>query len=117
MTSQPKTVYKVCDHDLWKKSGRKGVFNGAEIDLSDGFIHFSTANQLASTLAKHFSGRDNLVLAAIDAAAVGDIVYEQARDGDLFPHLYKPLQLADVLWTKMLRLDDNGNHILPELEA
>ncbi len=115
MKTPPKTVYKICDKELWAEARKKGVFDGAEIDLSDGFIHLSTASQVASTLAKHFSGRENLVLAAIDAEAVGELVYEQARDGDLFPHLYKPLLLAHVIWTDMLQLDENENHILPDL--
>lgn len=76
----------------------KGVFEGAAIDLTDGFIHFSTAKQAAETAARHFSGQVDLLLIAVDGAALGDkLVYEPSRGGDLFPHLYAPLPLTAVL--------------------
>ncbi len=112
------TIYKICDKSLWAEAEKAGVFTGAEIDLADGFIHFSTRNQTASTLEKHFSGRTDLLLIAIDAAAMGDaIVFEEARGGMLFPHLYQPLHLNFVRWVKPIEQDKNGKHILPELDA
>ncbi len=111
-------IYKICDVALWAKAERAGVFNGAEIDINDGFIHFSTGDQLASTLARHFAGRDNLLLIAVDAKTLGSkVIYEEARDGDLFPHLYQPLELKYVLWTKSLAIDASGGHIIPQLTS
>lgn len=110
-------VYKIADKDVWDQAKRDGVFEGAAIDISDGFIHFSTAEQVASTAQKHFAGVKNLVLAAIDAKAlVGQIVYEEARGGELFPHLYQPLPMDVIVWTKPLVVDENGAHIIPDLE-
>ena len=110
-------VYKICDKTLWANAENSGVFEGAEIDLADGFIHFSTADQTLSTLEKHFAGRKDLLLIAVDAAALGDkIVYEEARGGVLFPHLYEALQLDQVRWVKPIDLDGNGQHIVPDME-
>ena len=109
-------VYKICDRRLWQAAEKVGLFSGAEIDIEDGFIHFSTADQLPSTLALHFEGRNNLVLIAVDAFTLGkEIIYEEARDGALFPHLYQSLSMKHVVWVKPLSLDKAGVHTLPEL--
>ncbi len=111
-------IYKVCDRTLWQEAEKAGQFTGAEIDLADGFIHFSTKDQLASTLEKHFSGRKDLMLIAVDGKALlGKIVYEAARGGALFPHLYEALSMEQVLWSKPLSMDENAAHILPDLTA
>ena len=73
-----------------------GKFIGAEIDLQDGYIHFSTASQLRDTLSHHFAGRDGLVLLKIETSQL-DIIWETARNGDLFPHLYDYLPLRSVV--------------------
>lgn len=117
MPAEHKTVFKICDQKLWSDVEKAGIFNGAEIDLADGFIHFSTFDQVASTLAKHFSGRTDLLLIAVDAEALGEkIVYEEARGGIMFPHLYQPLSLDNVLWAKPIETGENGQHIVPGLD-
>ncbi len=105
-------IYKICDFDLWEKAKAEGQFIGAEIDLKDGFIHFSTAEPLGETLALHFEGIENLLLLTIDGNGL-DIKWEPARTGDLFPHLYHILPLSAVLAINPLILGDNGCHILP----
>lgn len=110
------TIYKICPENLWQEAEQAGVFNGASIDLSDGFIHFSTAEQARETAAKHFAGQTGLVLVAIDTARLGDALkYEVSRGGALFPHLYGPLALAAVRWVKPLPLDASGAHQFPVL--
>ena len=108
-----KFIYNVCDIALWQDAERDGVFTGAEIDLWDGYIHFSTASQLQDTLARHFAGRDGLVLLTVDCAPL-DIVWEAARGGALFPHLYDVLPLDCVVAQHHLQLSASGDHILPE---
>ena len=71
-------IYKICDADLWDSAEKIGRFTGAEIDLKDGFIHFSTADQLAETLRLHFAGRDGLRLITVDASVL-DIQWEPAQ--------------------------------------
>ena len=107
-------IFKICDHAEWAAAEQAGVYHGSDHDLADGFIHFSTASQLPGTLAKHYTGRDGLVLIAFDAAAFGDeLKWEPARGGELFPHLYAPLKTGLALWTTPLPLDEQGVHILP----
>lgn len=103
----------MCDISLWQDAERAGVFTGAEIDLSDGYIHFSTAGQLRDTLTNHFSGRDDLILLAVDCCQL-DIAWELARGGALFPHLYGDLPLDCVVARYDLKLSASGDHILPE---
>jgi uncharacterized protein (DUF952 family) len=112
----PATIYKISTTKLWREAEQAGVFTGAPIDLADGYIHFSTAEQVKQTAALHFSGQTDLVLAAVDAAALGAALrYEPSRGGALFPHLYGTLPLSAVRWVKPLPLGAGG-HVFPELE-
>jgi len=105
-------IYKVCDQSLWDQAVDVGYFAGAEIDLQDGYIHFSTATQLPDTLAKHFTGRTGLCLLRVDPTGLA-ITWEPARGGDLFPHLYDHLPLSAVEPMGALALDARGVHQLP----
>lgn len=106
-------IYKIFRADEWAALDAAGETAGAPIDLSDGFIHFSTAAQATETAAKHFAGVDGLILAALDADALGGALkWEPSRGGALFPHLYRVLKRAEVLWAKPLPLSD-GAHVFP----
>ena len=110
------TIYKISTTALWREAERAGAFTGAPVDVADGFIHFSTAAQVAETAARHFAGAADLVLVAVDAAALGAALrYESSRGGALFPHLYGTLPLSAVRWVRPLPLGANG-HVFPELE-
>jgi uncharacterized protein (DUF952 family) len=110
------TIYKICPAPLWRAAEAAGVFGGAEIDFRDGFIHFSTAGQVAETAALYFVGLDDLLLVAVEGDKLGRLLrYEPSRGGALFPHLYGPLDLGAVLWVKPLRLSREGHHIFPDL--
>jgi len=109
-------IYKICSDALWREAERAGGFAGAAIDLEDGYIHFSTAEQARETAARHFAGERDLVLVAVDAQALGDgLRWEPSRGGDLFPHLYAPLRLEAVLWVRPLPLGPDGRHVFPDL--
>jgi len=75
-----------------------GSFAGAPVDLADGYIHLSAADQVRGTLEKHFAGQDDLHIAAIDLTSLGDALkWEVSRGGALFPHLYARLPLSAVI--------------------
>jgi uncharacterized protein (DUF952 family) len=112
------TIYKICETAQWAQAGRNGVFRGSAVDLADGYIHFSTAAQVADTAAKHFAGMPDLVLLAVEDEDLGDALkWETSRGGALFPHLYGPLPLAAVRWVQALQLDHDGRHVLPPLDV
>jgi uncharacterized protein (DUF952 family) len=112
------TIYKICPSALWHQAEAEGSFFGAANDLSDGYIHFSTADQVGETAAKHFAGQADLLLIAVDAAALGDALrYEASRGGALFPHLYSSLPMFAVRWARPLPLDAAGAHVFPDLDA
>lgn len=109
-------IYKICPKELWRQAEAAGVFAGAPIDLADGFIHFSTADQVVETAARHFAGQSDLVLIAVDADRLGSALkYEVSRGGALFPHLYAPMPLSAVVWARPLPLDAAGVHAFPVL--
>ncbi|RVD50185.1 MAG: DUF952 domain-containing protein [Mesorhizobium sp.] len=111
-------IYKITSQAPWREAEANGRFTGAPIDIADGFIHFSTAEQAAETAAKHFSGQTDLLLVAVDGTSLGDALkYEVSRGGALFPHLYGVLDPKAVLWVKPLPLGADGSHQFPALEG
>lgn len=107
-------IYKVLRAAEWADLSASGESAGAPVDLADGFVHFSTAHQLADTLALHFARESGLVLLALESGTLGDALkWEPSRRGEDFPHLYAKLRLDDVLWHAPLLLHDGG-HVLPE---
>ncbi len=107
-------IYKILRRPEWDAFRAAGMTAGAPVDLSDGFIHFSTAGQVAGTAAKHFARESDLVLVAVSPAALGEALrWEPSRGGALFPHLYRTLRLSEVVWDKSLPLGATG-HIFPE---
>lgn len=111
-------IYKIAPQAMWRLAEAQGSFTGAPVDIADGYIHFSTAKQVRETAAKHFAGQDDLLLIAIDAAALGEALkWAPSRGGALFPHLYAALDPAIALWVKDLPLGADGHHIFPELDA
>lgn len=107
-------IYKILRRPEWDAFRAAGETAGAPVDLADGFIHFSAATQVVETAAKWFATESDLVLVAVQAESLGsDLKWEASRGGALFPHLYRPLRLSDVVWDKSLPLGATG-HIFPE---
>ena len=107
-------IYKIFRRPEWDAFRASGETLGAPIDLTDGYIHFSTAAQVAETVSKHFTHESDLVLLALDSDALGEaLIWELSRGGQMFPHLYRALRLSDVIWDKSLPLGATG-HIFPE---
>lgn len=106
-------IYKIFRTPEWDALKADGSTNGAPIDLADGYIHFSTAEQARETAAKHFAGAEDLCLAAVESDGLDGLKWEPSRGGALFPHLYRPLLLADVAWCEPLPLVE-GTHRFPE---
>ena len=112
------TVYHLAFADAWAAARAAGVYAGTADDARDGFIHCSTAAQVAASAAKHRAGRADVVLLWIDADALGAALrWEPSRGGDLFPHCYGPLPLAAVRRAEALPLGPDGRHVLPPLDA
>ena len=107
-------IYHMCTSEEWRAAEAEGVYNGSSQDAADGFIHFSTAAQAPASAAKHRTGQTGLVLLAVDPAPLGEALkWEQARDGDLFPHLYGPLPVTAVSAADDLPLGPDGRHVFP----
>lgn len=99
-------IYKLLDTEEWRAAREAGVFRGSAVDLADGYIHFSTAEQVAETAARYFAGRRGITLLAVDGDAVAaDLRWEPSRGGALFPHLYAPLPPTAVV-TELALPDD-----------
>ena len=104
-------VYKILGAAEWRAAETAGVFGGSGVDLSDGYIHFSTAAQAPETAAKWFSGRGDLMLVAVETESLGaQLRWEISRGGLKFPHLYAELPLSAVVWARALPLSADGRH-------
>ena len=111
-------IYKICSASEWAQAEASGRFEGSLVDLADGFIHFSTADQVAETAARHFADRADLVVVAVAADALGDALqWEPSRGGALFPHLYGKLPVAMVARVDPLPLGPTGRHVFPDQSA
>ena len=107
-------IFKICHHDEWKDATRAGRYDGTAKDREDGFLHFSTSEQLIGTLERYYADADDLVLVAVDPKALGDALkWEKSRDGALFPHLYGTLELSAVKWTGEIGRETEGRFTLP----
>jgi uncharacterized protein (DUF952 family) len=114
MTASP--IYHICRRDEWQAALARGRYDGSSQDAADGFIHFSTAAQIAASAAKHRAGQDGLVLVAVEPARLGGALrWEESRGGALFPHLYGPLPIDAVLSVRDLSLGADGRHQFPPL--
>jgi uncharacterized protein (DUF952 family) len=111
-------IYKICPASAWREAERQGVFRGSQDDLRDGFIHFSTASQVAEIARKHFSGQTDLFLIEVDADALGErLKWERSRNHELFPHLYGELDLGAVVGRRIMPTRADGSHEIPELKS
>lgn len=106
-------IYKILTADQWVTLDSTGRFDGAPIDIADGYIHTSTAAQVQETADKHFAGQEGLVLAALDTDTYGDdLVWEVSRGGALFPHIYnRPMLRGEVIWHRPMPLIEDRHRI------
>jgi uncharacterized protein (DUF952 family) len=113
-TSRDMLIFKILRRAEWDAFRAAGQTQGAPVDLADGYIHFSTAEQVTQTAHKHFARESDLVLVACETSRMEDALkWEASRGGALFPHLYRVLRSTDVVWDKSLPLGATG-HIFPE---
>ncbi len=109
-----KLIYHMCRRDEWLAAEGAGHYPGSSQDRADGFIHFSTAEQIVESAARHRSGQTGLVLLAVDPEALGAALkWEESRGGALFPHLYGALPVTAVRRVDDLPLGADGRHVFP----
>lgn len=107
-------AFKVLTRDQWAQFKADGRFEGAPVDLADGYIHLSTREQARETVEKHFAGQDDLILAMVDLATLGDgLKWEPSRGGALFPHFYGVLEMSAITTSAKLKIGPDGNHAFP----
>lgn len=110
-------IFHMCRREEWEAAQRVGRYAGSSQDKADGFIHFSTADTIVESAAKHRAGQMGLVLIAAEPERLGPVLkWEPSRDGRLFPHLYGALEISYVKWVRDLPLGADGRHIFPPLD-
>ncbi|WP_286949776.1 MULTISPECIES: DUF952 domain-containing protein [Brevundimonas] len=115
MTDLPDVAFKILSRADWRAVLAEGRYDGSPVDLADGYIHLSAADQLEATAAKHYAGQTELMLVEVDLTALGDaLVWEPSRGGALFPHIYGPLPVAATRAARALSVTADGRMIVEE---
>ena len=109
-----KYIYKIIDKNEWQKVKDSGTYLGSSKDLEDGYIHFSGEDQVKGTLKKFFYKQKNLILLKVDTLKLDNLLWEQASDGNMFPHLYSSLDVSSIISEFEIILEEDGNHRLPD---
>jgi len=109
-----KYIYKILNKDDLKKAKSNGAYSGSSKDIEDGYIHFSSQEQVEGTLKKYYSDEKNLILLKVETLNLDHLIWEQASDGNFFPHLYSSLDLTNVVDEYEIKLNNEGNHALPD---
>ena len=109
-----KHIYKILNKEDLKKAKSNGAYSGSSKDIEDGYIHFSSQEQVEGTLKKYYSEEKNLILLKVETLNLDHLVWEQASDGNFFPHLYSSLDLTNVVDEYEIKLNNEGNHVLPD---
>ena len=109
-----KFIYKIINADELKKAKSLGTYSGSSKDIQDGYIHFSGEEQVDGTLKKYYTNQKDIVLLKVKTLKLEHLIWEQASDGNMFPHLYSPLDLSNVVEEYEISLQDDGNHKLPD---
>ena len=109
-----KYIFKIIDSEEWQKTKETGAYLGSSKDIQDGFIHFSGEDQVKGTLEKYYLKQENLVLLKVETLKLEHLIWEQASDGNMFPHLYSSLDLSNVIEEFEITLTEDGNHKLPD---
>jgi len=108
-----KFIYKICTKSEWLEIKNKNQYLGSKKDLEDGYIHFSGEEQVKGTLEKFYSNQKDLILLKVDTLKLEHLLWEQASDGNMFPHLYSPLYISNVVNEYEINLKNDGTYILP----
>ena len=108
-------IFKIINKDEWQEAKQSGIYRGSKKDIADGYIHFSEEDQVEETLKRHYVKVENLVLLKVNAFKLEHLLWEQASNGDMYPHLYSPLDIEHVVNEFELPLNDDGIHQLPEI--
>ena len=109
-----KFIYKICSKSELLEAKNKGQLVGSKKDLEDGYIHFSGDDQVEGTLKKFYQNQKDLILLKVDTLKLDHLIWEQASDGNMFPHLYSSLDLSCIVKEFEISLEENGSHILPD---
>ena len=108
-----KYIFKIIDLDEWQNVKQSGTYLGSSKDIADGYIHFSGEDQVKGTLEKYYSKQENLVLLKVETLKLDHLIWEQASDGNMFPHLYSSLDLSNVVDEYEITIGEDGSHNLP----
>ena len=110
-----KYIYKIIDNKELKKAKSSGSYLGSSKDIQDGYIHFSGEEQVESTLKKYYTNKANLILLKVETLKLEHLVWEQASDGNFFPHLYSALDMDNVVQEFKIDLAEDGTHKLTDI--
>lgn len=110
----PRAIFHIATEEDWNQAIAAGIYRGSAAARRDGFLHFSTAEQIVESAAKHWLGRQGILLAVEPDKLGAALKWETSRGGALFPHVYGDVPLGAVVLVRLLRLGPDGRHVFPD---
>ncbi len=114
-------IYHITSRQAWSEARERGEYRAESLD-TEGFIHCSTESQVLPVAQKYYKGQDDLYLLVIEPALLSsDLRWEPpdggtppgVPEGDLFPHIYGPINLDAVVQVFDLQSNTDGHFSFP----
>ena len=107
-------VYKVLLPAEWAEFEANGYFKGSPFDLSSGYIHCSSREQVSGVALRIFGAEPALVVLALDVQMLGEwLRWEVGYNGGPYPHVYAPLPLSAVAAVHRIAGASSVDEVLP----
>ena len=116
-------IYHITSRTAWLKARERGDYRAESLE-TEGFIHCSTDEQVVPVAEKFYGGQSDLLLLVIEPELLSsDLKWEPPSggappagvpEGDLFPHIYGPINLDAIVQVFDLQADPDGKYKFPE---
>ncbi len=118
-------IYNIASRRAWREALQRGEYRAENLE-ADGFIHCSTNTQVLPVAEQYYPGQRGLLVLMIDPARLAsELKWEPPSGGapppgvsagEMFPHIYGPINLDAVVKIFDLETDRDGKHTVPALE-
>ena len=118
-------IYHITTRQAWYEAQQRGEYRAESLE-SEGFIHCSTQTQVLPVAEKYYQGQqDNLLLVIDPIRLTSELRWEPPSggapppgvpEGELFPHIYGPINLDAVVKVLDLESNPDGSYQLPAFD-
>jgi uncharacterized protein (DUF952 family) len=109
-----KIFHLITERD-WELAQESGQWRPESLD-KEGFIHCSVDEEQAMrVVARLYSERADLLALEVDTEKLHyPVISEPSRSGEIYPHIYGPLELSAIINILRVKADGQGSYALSE---